>query len=448
MLEKTILFVKLVGYSIAIYADLLGRTIAVYVQKFILRKSHKRSRPQGTKPRNIVIIGASFAGYHTARLLSASLPADGSFRIVVIEPNSHFNFTWVLPRFCVVSGHEHKAFIPYGPYLSVAPEGCICWIKDRVTSIERTSVKLRSGEEVPYDFLVVATGSGEGEGLPSRVGSEEKRDGIELLKDVQACIRDAKTVVVVGGGAAGVELATDAKSAYPGKHVVLVHSRNAVMHRFGPEFQQAALKGLTELGVEVILGERLIREDKREGIVTLSSGRTVECDYLVRCTGQKPASQVLAGLSPSSISESGHIRVKPTLQIADEAFHNIYTCGDVANTGVRNPNARSAYHQAKIVADNIALAMRGKPPRHTYTPHWADRVIKLTLGLNKSITHFEDGKTELLFHAKETDPALMSGDAWRALGAKPFDDNFGPASLAFKYEGEEETKFKQAEVLS
>ena len=281
MLEKKILFVRLVAYSLAVYWDLVRRTLSARLRKS-LRKSFKRPLPPGTKPRNIIVIGASFAGYQVTRLLSTSLPSDGSFRIVVIEPNSHFNFTWVLPRFCVVNGHEHKAFIPYGPYLASAPEGCVCWIKDRVTSIGRTSVKLRdSGEEVPYEFLVVATGSGDGVVLPSRVGSDEKETGIELLRGVQSRIRDAKKVVVVGGGAAGVELATDAKGAYPDKHVVLVHSRNAVMHRFGPEFRKAAFDGLTDLGVEVILGERLVSEDAEKGTVTLSSGKVIECDYLV-----------------------------------------------------------------------------------------------------------------------------------------------------------------------
>lgn len=69
------------------------------------------------------------------------------------------------------------------------------------------------------------------------------------------------------------------------------------------------------------------------------------------------------------------------MQIADDQLPNIYACGDVAHTGVPKPNARSAMHQAAIVADNLVLAAMGKTPKHKYTPHWADGVIKLTLGL-------------------------------------------------------------------
>ena len=70
--------------------------------------------------RDVVVIGASFAGYHTAYCLAHSLPTG--YRVTVIERNSHFQLTSVLPRFCVVEGHEHKAFIRYGPYLAKAPQ--------------------------------------------------------------------------------------------------------------------------------------------------------------------------------------------------------------------------------------------------------------------------------------------------------------------------------------
>ena len=281
MLEKQLLFLKIVAYTASMLLDIIRRGISAKLRRS-LRVVKKSPSVQSTDTRHIVIIGASFAGYQVVRQLAASLPPNGRYRVVVIEPNSHFNFTWVLPRFCVVSGHEHKAFIPYGPHIPDTALESIWWIKDRVSTVERTYVRLRdSGKEIPYEFLVVATGSGGAEGLPSRVGVDEKAAGIQLLKDVQSRIHDAKRIVVVGGGAAGVELAADAKDAYPEKSIVLVHSRNKVMHRFGPELQQAALDGLARLGVENILGEKLVAEDSEQKMLTLSSGRKVECDFLV-----------------------------------------------------------------------------------------------------------------------------------------------------------------------
>lgn len=101
----------------------------------------------------------------------------------------------------------------------------------------------------------------------------------------------------------------------------------------------------------------------------------------MNCAGQRPLSDVIANLSPNSISSTGHIKVKPTLQIDDDSLPNVYTCGDVADTKTPNPNSRSGTRQATVVAENIVLAAAGKKPRHIYKNQWVDGIIKLTLGL-------------------------------------------------------------------
>ncbi|KAH8885538.1 FAD/NAD(P)-binding domain-containing protein [Thozetella sp. PMI_491] len=413
--HKAGLYARLTLYSLESSRAQLRRSLSV--------KLASSSDPETARTRNIVVVGAAFAGYHAARLIAESLPKGSPFQVVVIEPNSHYNFTWVLPRFCVIADHEHKAFIPYTGYLAGAAPGSVQWIRDRVVSVGKTSIKLRdSADEILYEYLVVATGATVPEGLPSRVGVEDKAGGVVLLKEVQDRIRNAQKIVVAGGGAAGVELATDAKHVYPDKSVVLVHSRAAVMNRFGPGLQKAALEGLQQLGVEVVTEERVASHDAES--VTLSSGRRLECDCYINCTGQRPSSELLSGLSPDAIAPSGHIKVKPTLQVADDALPNVYACGDVADTKTPNPNSRSARRQAEIVADNIALAIRGRKPKYTYTPQWGDGVIKLTLGLDHSVLHFWDGKGgELLFPGEEKDPALMCDGAWKAMGVEPFEDS-------------------------
>ncbi|KAL2131961.1 hypothetical protein VTI74DRAFT_4416 [Chaetomium olivicolor] len=419
--RKGILFTRLVFYGLRVYFSVLQRSLSAKVSALTARTPNPPVDPSDIK--NVVVVGAAFAGYFAARILAASLPRNGRYRVVVIEPNSHFNFTWVLPRFCVVEGHEHKAFIPYTPEFFVqAPEDMVRWVRDRVTSVQKGSVILRSGEEIPYEFLIIATGSTVAGGLPSRVGVENKEEGMELLKAMQGRIKAATQVVVAGGGAAGVELATDAKNQYPGKSVTLVHSRHSVMHRFGPGLQKGAMEALERLGVEVILGERVDPASADGKFITLSSGRKIECDCFVNCTGQQPASDLISSVAPNAISPSGHIRVKPTLQIDDDSLPNVFVCGDVADTKAPNPNSRIAARQAEIAADNVVLAAKGKKPTYTYKPSWGDGVIKLTLGLDQSITHFWDGKSELLFPGQETDPALMCDGAWTAVAAKPFQD--------------------------
>lgn len=297
MLQNALLFLRLAAYIL----NVLGSEIRRHAETAVLSAlSYLPSSSLSPLPqtKNIVIIGGNFAGHYVARSLLRHLPrrSRSPFRVVVVEPSSHFNFTWVFPRYSVLPGHEHKAFIPYDAFLSrrssspspsspsSSSSPMLRWIRDWATEITPKHVVLKGGERIPYAYLVVATGSSVESGLPSRANETDKRAAMRRLRDLQDGIRRAGRVVVVGAGAAGVELAADARSLYPGKSVALVHSRDAVMHRFGPKLQARALAELRGLGVEVVLGERVVGEDvDGSGTVTLRSGRVMGCDYLVRC---------------------------------------------------------------------------------------------------------------------------------------------------------------------
>lgn len=283
----------MIGKLIAYILSTVGEFAVLSATQKVRTWQFNRLSPdeKNCERQNIVIIGASFAGYHAARLITGLLPARSPYRVVVIEPHSHFHFTWVLPRFCVID-QGHKAFIPYAGYLAGLPRERLQWIKGRVEDIGQKSVRLaKSGEEIPYAFLVIATGSGATMQLPSRIGADEREDGIGRLNDIREQIKKADDLVIVGGGAAGYELATDAKSAFPDKHVTLVHSRDTILNRFGPDLGRVAMTALAQLGVDVILGERLMNTEIVDGFVMLKSGRTIRADFVVNSflQGQRSA---------------------------------------------------------------------------------------------------------------------------------------------------------------
>lgn len=110
MLSKALLLGRLVLVAFHQLSSRLHLTVSALLHRLTYRVV--------AHPREIVVIGASFAGYHTAYCLAHSVPTG--YRVTVVEKNSHLQLTWMLPRFCAVPGHEHKAFIPYGPYLARA----------------------------------------------------------------------------------------------------------------------------------------------------------------------------------------------------------------------------------------------------------------------------------------------------------------------------------------
>ncbi|KAF7594905.1 hypothetical protein BBP40_007940 [Aspergillus hancockii] len=415
MFAKFRLICKIFG---PIFAHILASLKLAIAARF-----HRLTYRAVEHPRNVVVIGASFAGYHAAKCLANSLPTG--YRVVVVEKNTHFQLTWVLPRFSVVGGHEHKAFIPYGPYIDRVPEGSLLWIRDIAERIvpsdagKAGKVLLGSENEVEFEYLVLATGASGA--IPSRVPAATKTDGTKLLVAEQDKLKVARDVVVVGGGAAGIELVADAKSRYPEKNVILVHSRTMLLSRFGPRLGAKALEELEGLGVVTRLGERVtVGDDAGDGVVRLSSGETIPCDYLVECVGQRPNSKLIETLSPESISESGHVKVRPTLQLVREDFSNFYAAGDVVDMD-NIKNGRAAVEQAQYVAQNIVRSINSQQQLE-YKPQWWEGMTKLHVGLGKALVWMGDGSAEIVMSTKCKAEELDSAKVWKFFGVKPYAD--------------------------
>lgn len=212
-------------------------------------------------PKNVVVVGGSFAGLPLLRRLVETLPTG--YRAVLVEPSSHFNFVFNFPRYSVIQGHEAKAFIPHDGLAAKAPTGIYKRVQDAVVRIVAAPngggggevyLAASSDKPLPYEYLVVATGASQP--FPARARSTDKAGGCAELKTLQEHITAAETVAIIGGGAVGVELAADVKSYCPSKKVVLVHSREKLLPRFGGRLHRHVLPALEKLGVEVVLGER------------------------------------------------------------------------------------------------------------------------------------------------------------------------------------------------
>lgn len=213
---------------------------------------HRWSYQETPSPKNVVVLGGSYAGVHLAQRLTETLPTG--YRAVLVERNSHFNHLFVFPRFGVVPGTEQGAFIPYDGIASAAPRGIFQHIQDSATNITPTQVQLASGENIDYEYLAVATGSWQPP--PAKLASTEKTDACAEMRASQDRIQKANRIAVVGGGPVGVQVATDIKSWFPHKDVTLIHSRLQLLPNFGPRLHEFALQSLKKLQINTILGER------------------------------------------------------------------------------------------------------------------------------------------------------------------------------------------------
>lgn len=159
------------------------------------------------------------------------------------------------PRFAVIPGHEHKAFIPYsGVFNSVPNSSLHVVVQARVLSIQPKYVKIdrewQGSNQIPFEYLTLATGTNLAE--PGSMKHDDKASSVQYLQSHQQRVKKANSILIVGGGAVGVQMATDLKEYYPEKEVTLVHSRPNLMPAFHSEIHNIIKKRFDELGVKYV----------------------------------------------------------------------------------------------------------------------------------------------------------------------------------------------------
>ncbi|KAJ6502071.1 hypothetical protein C8R45DRAFT_1209701, partial [Mycena sanguinolenta] len=379
---------KLIRGAFGVLPLFISRALHRQFSAFLQRWTYK-ALPDA---KNVVVLGGSFAGLPLVEGLAATLPSG--YKVIFIDKNSHINFLFAFPRFSVVPGYEHTAFIPYDGTAKGSPAGLVTRIQDTAVGLTNTHIRLASGREIEYEYLAIATGTSQP--LPVQVSSTELVPGCRELQSVQQSIKASQKIAIVGAGAVGVQLSTDIKSFNPEKDVTLIHSRSQILNTFGKRLHDHVLPILRdELKMRVLLNERpQLPKDKgllRDQKITFADGHEESFDLVIACTGQRPNSAFLASLAPDAVSkETSRILVKPTLQVVDAPSPRIFAFGDVAETG--GPKmGRAGLFQGHVVLDNILAMIRGRSPSVAYTPRYnVEGSITLSLGKSRGVMYSQD----------------------------------------------------------
>lgn len=133
--------------------------------------------------------------------------------------------------------------------------------------------------------------------------------------------------------------------------------------------------------------------------IELQNGTKLSADVIVPAVGQTPNTQFLSGLDASSEDSlinpnNRFIRVKPTLQLADPKYPNIFAVGDVADSGAHKA-ARPGGAQAAVLARNLVAMIEGKEPTEHIVV--SPPAIHLSLGLVSTDTCLSEN-IKLTFH--------------------------------------------------
>ncbi|MFC9553747.1 NAD(P)/FAD-dependent oxidoreductase [Rhodococcus sp. NPDC056960] len=201
---------------------------------------------------------------------------------------------------------------------------------------------------VPYDGLIIATG-----GRARRLGRADQDE--RVLRSHADCTRirheleSASSVLVVGGGFLGMEVASTCHDL--GKAVTVVDLAPPLERLLGPDVAKYVRTTAMSMGVTMVVadgGVRLIGAPKPAG-VELVDGRRLEADLVITAIGDCANVEWLAG---SGVAVHGGVVVDERCRVRE----NIVAAGDVAvmttATGefIKTPSWSNAVDQARTAA--------------------------------------------------------------------------------------------------
>ncbi len=289
----------------------------------------------------------------------------GDTEVTMVSPGRWQYYSGMIPGW--IAGHYHLDELRID-LQRLADNAGVKFIPDRIVDIDaqNCSVLLADGSRLDYDILSLDTGSGtKRSGLE---GCGQKLLTIKPLEDFQrawsALIEEARQndryrLVVVGGGAAGVELALSALTALKGvcamPRVHLVTGAGGILHGQSEMARRRAWQILRNKGVT-------IHKDRATGVVegvVTHSGFLVEADKVLAATG--PSAPAFLRSTGLSLDSGGFIKVDPFHKSV--SHQNVFAAGDVCARDDQDFE-RSGVHAVRlgpILAHNLLCSLTCRP---------------------------------------------------------------------------------------
>jgi NADH:ubiquinone reductase (H+-translocating) len=333
----------------------------------------------------VVIVGAGFAGLATARALERA-PVD----VLMVDRANYHTFQPLLYQVATAGlDAENIGRAVRGIFQK---QSNFDFRQAEVDGVDwGTRTLLTDGPPVPFDVLVVAAGATtdtfDVEGVAEHglflktlwdalaLRSHVLRQFERAAADPRVIDEGALTVVIVGGGATGVELAGAFVELFghaltkdfrhhevPRAKVVLVEATDHLLDAFGPAARHHALRTLQARGVDVRVGAVVDRVTPTS--VHLRDGTVIPAGTLVWAAGVR-ASPVADALALPQ-ERTGRIVVDDTLRVA--AHRDVYVVGDIAAFRLKDGSllpqvAPVAVQQGHHAAAQIQRAFAGQPAR-------------------------------------------------------------------------------------
>jgi NADH dehydrogenase len=368
-------------------------------------------RNRNGSPR-VVVVGGGFAGLSAIKTLSKIKPP---VKVTLLEQHNYHLFQPLLYQ--LATGLVQPADIAH-PVRGIVRRYRTSVRMATVSGVDfdAKQVLTAEGGRFGYDYLILAAGATTATfGIP---GVEEHSfplknmpDALQLRahllgqfeladNDPSEIAKGALTVVVVGGGPTGVEMAGAIHELF--KHVlvhdfpdldinqarvVLLEATDHLLAPFHPSSRQHALDTLRKREVEVRLGQAMERVTPDE--VVLKDGTVIPTRTLIWGAGVRahPLADILG------LEQTRGSRIVVGEDLAVPGRPEVFVVGDLAGAGDGKGGllpqvAQPAIQEAKHAALNIERTLKGEP-RTGFA--YKDKGIMATIGRNAAVTELPNG---------------------------------------------------------
>ena len=357
---------------------------------------------------HVVIIGGGFGGLYAARALRRA-PVE----ITLVDRRNHHVFQPLLYQVATAALNPADIARPIRSILRKQRNASVVMAEVTGLDIPRRRVILADGNDLFYDYLIVATGAahsyfGNEQWAEHAPGLKTIEDALEIRRRVLTAFEAAElepdpeekgawlTFVVVGGGPTGVELAgalaeisrhalaRDFRYIDPTQaRIVLVEGLERILPTFPEKLSIKARRQLEKLGVEVRVDAKVTSIDP--------SGVQLGADRIRSRTALWAAGVLASPLARSlgaPLDRAGRVQVRPELNVPGHP--DVFVIGDLAlvtRDGETVPGvAPAAMQMAAHTARNIKAAISSQP----YKPFtYRDKGMLATIGRSAAVANFK-----------------------------------------------------------
>ncbi|BAM04584.1 NAD(P)/FAD-dependent oxidoreductase [Phycisphaera mikurensis] len=363
---------------------------------------------------HVVVLGAGFAGLNFCKSF------DGRARVTLVDRQNHHLFQPLLYQVAMAALSAPEIAEPVRTIFRDRENVVVLMDEAKKIDLQKREVELAQNT-LKYDYLVCGLG-----GTKTYFGNEQWEalaPGLKSLEDAMRIRRHLlqsferaettndpeerkrlMTIVVVGGGPTGVELAGSmaelCKRVFKKdfrridtreSRVILVHSNGRILEEYPEDLSESGKKQLASLGVEIILDNKVV--DIQRHHVELSDGTRIDTENVLWGAGVK-ANPITAGLG-IELARGGRVPVDPDLSLASRGHPEVFFVGDIVSIrqedgepvpGVAPAAIQMGKHVARLIEERLERQVMSSAGGDATRPfrYW-DKGMMATIGRMRAV---------------------------------------------------------------